>query len=67
MPDWLLYRPTIIGLAVVGGILSIVASSCQSRELLPEPAIGWLNKASYAFMMVSVTLFISAGLLGVDP
>jgi len=67
MPDWLLYRPTIIGLAVVGGILSILASFCQSRELLSEPAIGWLNKASYAFMTVSVTLFIAAGLLGVEP
>lgn len=64
MPDWLLTRPTIIGLAVIGGVLSMLASWCQSREMLPERQVKWLNKAAYTFMTVSIVLFITAGLIG---
>ena len=61
MPDWLINRPTIIGLAVIGGALSLLASWCQSRGVLAEHQVSWLNKAAYAFMAVSIVLFITAG------
>lgn len=66
MPDWLLSRPTIIGLAVIGGLLSMLASWCKSRGVLPENQLNWLNKASYGFMTVSIILFITAGLIGTE-
>jgi H+/Cl- antiporter ClcA len=66
MPDWLLNRPLIIGLAITGGVLSMLVSWCQSRAILSERLVIWLNKASYGFMTVSIILFIAAGLLGSD-
>jgi hypothetical protein len=62
MPDWLLDRTTVIGLAILGGICSMLASWCQSRETLSPPFAFWFSKASYAFMAVSIILFISAGM-----
>jgi hypothetical protein len=64
MPEWLLTRPTIIGLAILGGLCSMLASWCQSRETLPASYAGWLSKAAYAFMATSVILFIGAGMFG---
>jgi hypothetical protein len=66
MPDWLFYRPTIIGLAITGGVCSLLASWCQSRKTLAPPYAIWLGKASYAFMAVSVVLFIGAGMFGAE-
>ena len=66
MPDWLLTRPTIIGLAIVGGICSMLASWCQSRETVPKFYANWFSKASYTFMAVSVILFIAAGMFATD-
>lgn len=64
MPDWLFSRPTIITLAVIGGLFSLLASWCQSRGVLSEQSAAWLNKASYAFMFTSMVLFIVVGLFG---
>ncbi len=64
MPDWLLDRSTVIGLAIIGGVLSIAASWCQVRGIVSEDIIKKLNQAAYAFMAVSIILFISAGMIG---
>jgi hypothetical protein len=66
MPDWLLDRTTIIGLAIVGGVFSMLASWCKSRGALAPPYAIWFGKASYAFMAVSVVLFIGAGMFGAE-
>lgn len=63
MPDWLLERSTVIGLAIVGGVLSVFASWCQSRATMAQHA-NWINKAAYGFMAVSIVLFIGAGMFG---
>jgi len=64
MPDWLFGRPTIIALAVIGGVLSLLASWCHSRGILSPEQTVWLNKTAYAFMIASMILFISVGFFG---
>lgn len=66
MPDWLISRATVIGLAVAGGLLSLLASWCQSHGKLPAQQLIWLNRAAYGCMGVSVFLFIVAGFLAAD-
>jgi len=66
MPDWLLSRSTIIALAVIGGVISVVASQCQSRGFLSEQHVIWLNKTAYTFMGISMVLFIVVGFFGVN-
>ena len=65
MPDWLLSRPLFIGLAIVGGACSLLASWCQSREAMKAYS-GWLTKASYGFVGASMLVFIAAGMFGSD-
>jgi H+/Cl- antiporter ClcA len=65
MPDWLLDRTTVIGLAIVGGAFSILASWCQSREK-PARFAKRLNKVAYLFMAASIILFIVAGMFGTE-
>lgn len=62
MPEWLFERSTVIGLAVAGGVFSILASLCQSR--VTEHQLKLLNRAAYAFMGASILLFVLVGLLG---
>lgn len=64
MPDWLLDRSTVITLAVIGGLLSLLVSWLGPRNLISAQQAGFLTKASYAFMAVSIVLFLAAGLLG---
>jgi hypothetical protein len=64
MPDWLLDRNTIIGLAIIGGVCSVLASWCQSRGAISKQNVIWLNKAAYVFMAASIILFIGAGMFG---
>lgn len=64
MPEWLLDRVTIISLAVLGGVCSVLASWCGSRKLISEQYAEWLNKAAYVFMAGSIILFIAAGMFG---
>jgi hypothetical protein len=66
MLDLFLNRTTVVGLAIIGGVLSLLASWCQSRASVSEQKLKWLNKAAYVFMAVSIILFISAGLFGVE-
>lgn len=64
MIDWLLSRPTVISLAIIGGLLSLAVSWARSRGVISEQKIVWLNKASYVFMGLSMVLFIAAGFFG---
>ena len=60
----LLDRRVVIGLAVVGAVLSTAASFLQVRGRIGERGARNLNYAGYAFMGVSMALFVLAGLLG---
>lgn len=60
----LLDRRVVIGLAVVGGVLSALASALQVRGTLGERAAKNLGYAGYAFMGASMLLFVVAGLTG---
>jgi membrane protein required for beta-lactamase induction len=64
MTEWLLSRATIISLAVLGGVCSVLASWCGSRQLISEENAARLNKAAYTFMAISIVLFIAAGMFG---
>ena len=64
MPHWLFDRSTVIALAVLGGVFSIITSVCLSKGWITEQQAKLLNKAAYACMGVSMFLFVGAGLLG---
>jgi hypothetical protein len=61
--EWLLGRPVVIGLAVLGAILSTASSVLQSRGILNERNARFLNYAGYGVMGASMLLFALAGLL----
>jgi hypothetical protein len=60
----LLDRRVVVGLAVVGAVLSSAASYLQVRGKLGERGARTLNYAGYAFMGASMLLFAVAGLTG---
>ena len=60
----LLDRRVVIGLAVVGAVLSTAASLLQVRGRIGERGARNLNYAGYAFMGASMLLFALAGLTG---
>lgn len=64
MLDLILNRTTVIGLAVIGGVLSLLAAWLRSKGEKTAQYVKWLDKASYAFMAVSIILFIGAGMFG---
>lgn len=66
MPDWLLDRKLIIGLAIVGGIFSLLATWSKSRNQDTAQMDTWFSRLSYGFMGVSIVLFIAAGMFGSD-
>ena len=61
--EWLLIRPTVIGLAVAGGALSALAMLLRKRRGR-ERLAGQVDVASYVFMGTSVLLFIIIGFRG---
>ncbi|TAK86160.1 MAG: hypothetical protein EPO20_08120 [Betaproteobacteria bacterium] len=63
MIELLLSRPVIVALAVLGALLSTVASFAQVRKAVSDKSARVLNLAGYASMAVSILLFIVAGLL----
>ena len=69
MIDFLLNRTTIITLAVIGGLISLLFSWCKSNNKLTEDKLKLLNKTAYVITGISIVLFIAAGLfgLGQDP
>ncbi len=60
----LLDRRVVIALAVLGGVLSALASMLRVRGTLDERGARNLNYAGYAFMGASMLLFAIAGLTG---
>lgn len=62
MIDWLVTRPVVIGFAVGGGALSLVAMLLRnrSRAILARQ----FDIAGYAIMGISMLLFIVAGFRG---
>jgi predicted membrane channel-forming protein YqfA (hemolysin III family) len=64
MVEWLLNRVTIVSLAVIGGVFSLMASWCASRNLISEQNIRRLNKSAYVLMAVSMILFVATGIFG---
>ena len=61
--ELLLARPTVIGFAVVGGVLSVLAMLLRKRQGAPKMA-RQLDVAGYVFMGTSILLFIIAGFRG---
>jgi uncharacterized protein with PQ loop repeat len=57
----LLDRRVVIGLAIAGAVLSTAASVLQVRGVLSSRAARNMNLAGYAFMGVSMLLFVIAG------
>ena len=64
MIEWLLSRAVIVGLAIVGGILSLLASWIRSKGGQSVQTAEWLGKVSYVFMGISIALFVVAGVVG---
>jgi len=61
--ELLLARPTVIGFAVVGGVLSVLAMLLRKRRDAQTMA-RQLDVAGYVFMGTSILLFIIAGFRG---
>ena len=61
--ELLLARPTVIGLAVVGGVLSVLAMLLRKRQGAQKMA-RQLDIAGYVFMGTSILLFIIVGFRG---
>lgn len=64
--EFILSRSTVITLAIIGGVFSMLATWCQTKGKASEQTIRWMNKVAYGCMGVSIILFISAGLFGTD-
>ena len=62
--DFLLQRGVVVTLAVVGAVLSTAASVLRSRGRLGDSGARGLNYAGYAFMGLSMALFVLAGFRG---
>jgi len=61
--ELLLARPTVIGFAVVGGVLSVLAMLLRKRRGAQKMA-RQLDVAGYVFMGTSILLFIIVGFRG---
>lgn len=63
MIDLVFTREVVIALAVLGAVLSVLASVIQSRRG-EGPLVKVLVSAGYGFMGVSMVIFVAIGLLG---
>lgn len=61
--DWILTKPVVIGFALLGGALSLVAIFIRKRQAKLH-IVAKLDTAAYALMGVSMLLFIIIGLRG---
>lgn len=59
---WLLNREVVLGLAVLGAVLAMAASSLEPC-LGPRRAM-LVNRAGYGLTFASIALFILAGFVG---
>ena len=60
--ELLLTKPVVVTLAVVGAVLSTLASYLQTRGHVTEKTGRALNWAGYGVMGASMLLFVLAGL-----
>jgi hypothetical protein len=60
--ELLLTKPVVVSLAVLGAILSSLASYLQTRGRVTEKTGRALNYAGYGVMGASMLLFVLAGL-----
>ena len=60
--EFLLARPAVVALAILGAVLSSLASFLQTRGYVGEKAARALNWAGYGVMAASMLLFVLAGL-----
>ncbi len=63
MLEWLLYRETVITLAVLGAAATTLSSILKVKGL-PETRMKQLNQLGYVFMAISMILFIIVGFRG---
>jgi hypothetical protein len=62
--ELLLAKPVVVALAVLGALLSTLASVLPRRGAAGERQARLLNYAGYGLMTASMLLFVLAGLLG---
>jgi hypothetical protein len=60
--ELLLTKPVVVSLAVLGAILSSLASYLQTRGRISEKSGKALNYAGYGVMGASMLLFVLSGL-----
>ncbi|MDQ3196153.1 MAG: hypothetical protein M3Q32_07230 [Pseudomonadota bacterium] len=60
---WLLAREMVVGLAVLGAVLSLLASILQSKRKVSEETAKRINLTGYFLMGISIVLFIVSGLV----
>jgi len=63
--DFLLTRPVVVTLAILGALLATTASILQAKGILGPRGGKVLNYTGYAAMALSMALFAFAGLRGV--
>ena len=64
--DLLLFKPTVVALAVLGAVLAVAASLLRTAGKLNEVQAKRLNVVAYVVMGASMLLFALAGLRGVS-
>ncbi|MBI2311848.1 MAG: hypothetical protein HYU77_05010 [Betaproteobacteria bacterium] len=62
--EWLLSREAVVGLAILGGAASTLASVLKARGAASEVQAARLNLAGYVLMGLSMVLFVIAGFRG---
>lgn len=58
----LLSQPVVVGIAVMGGVASVVALILRARGSVRRESIDRLNRLAYWLMGISVVLFMASGL-----
>jgi len=61
MPEWLIAKEVVVGLAILGALPSTVASVLQARGNISAARARQLNLLGYGLMGLSMALFIVAG------
>lgn len=64
---WLLAREMVVGLAVLGAVLSLLASILQSKHKVSEETAKRINLTAYFLMGISIVIFIVSGLVSSAP
>lgn len=65
--ELLLSRPVVVGLALLGALLSTGAFVLEARGYIAARTGRAMNMAGYGLMAASMLLFVFAGLLGAAP